>query len=110
LFAILAIGGDAIIQVLTHLQGYVRVDGWFEAMNLKRVSKGLYPTIEALKPAIPSPILGYWSIVVDTIPGPIFHCETQGIWYTTGETGGGGSIDLTGYLTAEEIDDVTSIL
>ena len=27
----------------------------------------------------------------------------------TGTTGGGGSIDLSGFLTAEEIDDVTSI-
>ena len=27
-----------------------------------------------------------------------------------GTTGGGGSVDLNGYLTAEEIDDVTSIL
>ena len=105
-----AIGGDAIIQGKTHLKGNVRVDGWFEAKNIKGVCKGLYPTIEALKAAIPSPIVGDWAIVGDTIPGPIFRCETKGIWSATGETGGGGSIDLTGYLTAEEIDDVTSIL
>ncbi|WP_195360688.1 hypothetical protein [Phocaeicola massiliensis] len=73
-------------------------------------SKGLYPTIEALKAAIPSPVVGDWAIVGKTIPGPIFHCETKGVWSATGMNGGGGSIDLSGYVIAEEIDDVTSIL
>lgn len=73
-------------------------------------NKGLYPAIEALQAAIPSPVVGDWAVVGDTIPGPIFHCKTKGVWSATGTTGGGGSIDLSGYLTAEEIDDVTSIL
>ena len=46
----------------------------------------------------------------DTIPGPIYECKIKGKWSPTGMTGGGGSVDLNGYLTAEEIDDVTSIL
>lgn len=104
-----AIGGDATVQGKTHLKGNVIVDGWLEAKNIKGVSKGLYPTIEALKAAIPSPILGDWAIVGKTIPGPIFHCETKGVWSATGMNGGGGSIDLSGYVIAEEIDDVTSI-
>lgn len=104
-----AIGGDAIVRGKTHLQGNVKVDGWLEAKNIKGVSKGLYPTIEALKAAIPSPILGDWAIVGKTIPGSIFHCETKGVWSATGMNGGGGSIDLSGYVIAEEIDDVTSI-
>lgn len=73
-------------------------------------SKGMYPTIEVLKAAIPSPVVGDWAVVGDTIPGPIYQCKTKGTWSATGTTGGGGSIDLSGYLTAEEIDDVTLIL
>ena len=72
--------------------------------------KGLFPTLESLKAAIPSPIVGDWAIVGDTIPGPIYQCKTKGEWSPTGATGGAGSIDLTGYLTAEGIDDATSIL
>ena len=67
-------------------------------------NKGLFSTLESLKAAVPSPVVG------DTIPGPIYQCKTKGTWSATGTTGGGGSVDLSSYLTAEEIDDVTSIL
>lgn len=73
-------------------------------------NKGLFSTLESLKAAVPSPVVGDWAIVGDTIPGPIYQCKTKGTWSATGTTGGGGSFDLSGYLTAEEIDDVTSIL
>lgn len=73
-------------------------------------NKGLYPSLSALKSAVPSPVVGDWAIVGDTIPGPIYQCKTRGTWIATGTIGGGGSLDLSGYLTAEEIDDVTSIL
>lgn len=73
-------------------------------------NKGLFPTLESLKAAVPSPVVGDWAVVGDTIPGPIYQCKTKGTWSATGTTGGGGSVDLNGYLTAEEIDDVTSIL
>lgn len=46
----------------------------------------------------------------ERIPGPIYECKIKGAWSPTGTTGGGGSVDLSSYLTAEEIDDVTSIL
>ena len=73
-------------------------------------NKGLFPTLESLKAAVPSPVVGDWAVVGDTIPGPIYQCKTKGTWSATGTTGGGGSVDLSSYLTAEEIDDVTSIL
>lgn len=73
-------------------------------------NKGLFPTLESLKAAVPSPVVGDWAVVGDTIPGPIYQCKTKGIWSATGTTGGGGSVDLSGILSSEEIDDVTSIL
>ena len=80
-----------------------------EVEKVKR-NKGLFPTLESLKAAVPSPVVGDWAVVGDTIPGPIYQCKTKGTWSATGTTGGGGSVDLSSYLTAEEIDDVTSIL
>ena len=73
-------------------------------------NKGLFSTLESLEEAVPSPVVGDWAVVGDTIPGPIYQCIPKGTWSATGTTGGGGSVDLNGYLTAEEIDDVTSIL
>lgn len=73
-------------------------------------NKGLFSTVEALQAAVPSPVVGDWAVVGDTIPGPLYQCKTRGVWSDTGTTGGDGSVDLSGILTAEEIDDVTSIL
>lgn len=73
-------------------------------------NKGLFPTLDSLKAAVPSPIVGDWAVVGDTIPGPIYQCKTKGTWSATGTTGGGGSVDLSGILKAEEIDDAASIL
>ena len=73
-------------------------------------NKGLFSTVEALQAAVPSPVVGDWAVVGDTIPGPIYQCTKRGVWSETGTTGGGGSVDLSGILKAEEIDDVTSIL
>lgn len=73
-------------------------------------NKGLFSTEEALHAAVPSPVVGDWAVVGDIIPGPIYDCKIKGKWSPTGTTGGGGSVDLSGILTAEEIDDVTSIL
>ena len=73
-------------------------------------NKGLYPTLDALKSAVPSPVVGDWAVVGDTIPGTVYRCKTRGTWSNTGTTGGGGEVDLSGYLASEEITDVTSIL
>lgn len=73
-------------------------------------NKGLFPTLDSLKAAVPSPVVGDWAVVGNTIPGPLYQCKTRGVWSNTGTTGGGGSVDLSGILTSEEIDDVASIL
>lgn len=73
-------------------------------------NKGLFSTEKALHAAVPSPVVGDWAVVGDTIPGPIYDCKIKGEWSSTGTTGGGGSVDLSDILKAEEIDDVASIL
>ena len=73
-------------------------------------NEGVCSTLDSLKAAVPSPVVGDWAVGGDTLPGPIYQCTKRGVWSETGTTGGGGSVDLSGILTAEEIDDVTSIL
>ncbi|WP_455673756.1 hypothetical protein [Phocaeicola sp.] len=73
-------------------------------------NKGLFGTLAALKAAVPSPVVGDWAVVGNTIPGLVYKCITKGTWTSTGATGGGGSFELNDYLTSEEITDVASIL
>lgn len=54
-------------------------------------NKGLFPTEEALKIAVPYPIAGDWAVLGDTLPGPIYRCDTAGVWEATGEIGGGAN-------------------
>lgn len=73
-------------------------------------NKGLFPTLDALKSAIPSPVVGDWAVVGNSIPGSIYQCRTKGIWSATGQTGGGGEVDLTDYYTKGEVDPTISEL
>lgn len=73
-------------------------------------NKGLFESLTALKSAVPFPVVGDWAVVGTTIPGPLYQCKAKGTWTNTGQTGGGGEIDLTGYITSEVITDVASIL
>ncbi|MDO4163877.1 MAG: hypothetical protein Q4D56_05750 [Bacteroides sp.] len=56
--------------------------------------KGLFASLEALQTAYPSPVVGDWAIVGDTVPGDIYRCSTAGTWEATGETGGGVEISI----------------
>ena len=73
-------------------------------------NKGLFGSLESLRSAYPTPQVGDWAVVVDSIPGPVYRCTTAGTWTNTGQTGGGGDVNLDAYLTATEITDVSTIL
>lgn len=81
-----------------------------KAKNASVKAKGLFPTLSDLKATYPSPIKGDWAVVGNTIPGLVYECRTNGVWSSTGQQGGGGDIDLAGYLSSEKITDVTEIL
>lgn len=79
-----------------------------EVTKLKYITtkcKGLHATGVALKLAFPNPIDGDWAIVGKTVPGPIWSA-TNGVWAATGDTGGVGGIDATGYATVEQMNNV----
>lgn len=81
-----------------------------KAKNASVKAKGLFPTIADLRAAYPSPVKGDWAVVGSTIPGLVYECRTNGTWVSTGQQGGGGDIDLTGYITSTKITDITEIL
>lgn len=80
------------------------------AKNASIRAKGLFPTITDLRAAYPSPVKGDWAVVGDTIPGLVYECRTNGTWTSTGQQGGGGDVDLSGYLSSSKITDITEIL
>lgn len=41
-------------------------------------NKGLFSTLKLLEEAVPSPVVGDWAVVGDTIPGPIYECKIKG--------------------------------
>ena len=93
-----AIGGDAIMQGNGHVKGRFRIDGVLEAKNIKGESadKGVFTSLENLKEAYPSPKDGWWALVGDTLPCPIYVAK-NGEWAATGGTGGAATINSEKY-------------
>lgn len=79
-----------------------------KAKNASTRNKGLFPSESELKSAIPSPVKGDWAVVGNTIPGTIYRCTTNGAWTNTGQQGGGGDVDLTGYTKKTDFDSFKS--
>lgn len=94
-----AIGGGTIIQGDAHIKGGVKVDGWLEAKNIKATNKGLFTTVEKLRAAYPLPHEGWWAIVGNTLPGPVYVVD-GGKWVPTGEMGGSPTIESERYASS----------
>lgn len=78
------------------VHGDLRVRGVLHANHVKQPNVGLFATLTALQAAYPSPEVGMWAIVGDSVPGYVYRCDTAGTWAATGETG--GVDDLEGVL------------
>lgn len=81
-----------------------------KAKNSSTRAKGLFASAGDLQARWPSPQVGDWAIVGNTVPGTVYQCKTAGTWSNTGQTGGGGNVELDAYLQCEDITDVTTIL
>lgn len=94
--------GGSINQV-NHNFGLVKdaIDG-LEGRTIR--SKGLFPTQAALTAAYPSPIVGDYAYVGDSLPATIYDCVTNGTWHNTGQTGGSESVPLNDYPTRSEME------
>ena len=99
----LAVGGRSIYQGDGHYKNNLRVDGWLDAKNIKGPCKGLFKDVEKLRNAYPNPRNGWWAIVGNAVPAPIYIAES-GQWIASGDTGGNPSINNDIYDTA--IDNI----
>lgn len=88
-----AIGGDATVQGKTHLKGNVKIDGWLDARNIKGPNKGIFPDAAQLRKAYPLPHDGWWALVGDTLPAPLYLAE-GGEWVATGKSAGNPTVDF----------------
>ena len=83
----IALGGNATLQGGALIKGDVKILGWLEAHNIKLPYKGLFTTPDNLNETYPHPHDGWWAIVGDTVPGPIY-VAWHGKWGDTGVIGG----------------------
>ena len=89
----LHIGGNATQHGDSHIKGNVKIEGWLDAPNVKSAYKGFFICEADLEETYPTPRTGWWAVVGDTIPGPIY-ISVKGKWTDSGAVGG---------LTGEEI-------
>lgn len=69
-------------------------------------STGLFPTLEALQAAYPSPVVGQYAFVGAGFPADIYVCNTAGTWTDSGADYDGDNVDLTNYATKAELNQL----
>lgn len=87
------VAGDSVFN------GDATVKGTLYAQRVKQPNMGLFASVQALQEAIPTPDVGMWATVGNTIPSPIYRCTEEGVWSATGEVGGIDPITLNDYYT-----------
>ena len=90
--------GDVIINHDLTVGGTIRAKG------VRQPNKGLFYTVEALKKKYPDPEVGWWAVVGNVVPGPIYRCDTPGEWTPTGEIGGVDKFDYDTYPLSIDFD------
>lgn len=102
-----AIGGNAVVQGNTTVQKSLKVKGWLDAPNIKGPNKGIFSTESELREAYPQPRNGWWALVGNTLPAPLFIVKNND-WVPTGQTAGNPTIDGEQYQDAltESVSDL----
>lgn len=96
------VGGVTTLNANVKIKRNLRVEGTLDAFNIKGAGKGLFPNSDELKRCYPAPESGWWAIVGDTLPGPIW-IVVDGQWQSSGNIGG-DTVDLTDYLSKGELE------
>lgn len=92
-------GGDATIQGNVRIGHNLKVEGWLDARNIKGPNKGIFLDVTKLREAYPLPHDGWWALVGNTLPAPLYIAD-GGAWVATGETAGNPTIDSQQYNEA----------
>lgn len=100
-----SIGGNITIQGGGRVKGTLVIDGWLDAKNIKSSNKGIFTTVEKLREAFPHPHDGWWAIVGNTLPSPIYVGD-GGEWVATGESGGTPTLEDTDGALQRAIEEV----
>ena len=89
-------------------ENFAKVGTEVDKLKYAAYNSKLYATEALLKQAVPSPKVGDWAIVGDSIPGEIYQCQSDGVWTDTGQTGGGFGMEVNNVYNTE-IGDVTNM-
>ena len=92
-------GGNATIQGNTTVKKNLKVEGWLDARNIKGPNKGIFLDVTKLREAYPLPHDGWWALVGNTLPAPLYIAD-GGAWVATGESAGNPTIDSQQYNEA----------
>lgn len=88
-------------------ENFSKVGTEVDKLKYAAYNSKLYASEALLKQAIPSPSVGDWAIVGDSIPGEIYRCDTDGEWTATGQTGGGYGMEVTEkHVTEQYVTEV----
>lgn len=66
-------GGDATIQGNVRIGHNLKVEGWLDARNIKGPNKGIFLDVTKLREAYPLPHDGWWALVGNTLPAPLYR-------------------------------------
>lgn len=92
-------GGNATIQGNTTVKKNLKVEGWLDARNIKGPNKGIFLDVTKLREAYPLPHDGWWALVGNTLPAPLYIAD-GGAWVATGKSAGNPTIDSQQYNDA----------
>lgn len=88
-------------------ENFSKVGTEVDKLKYAAYNSKLYASEALLKQAIPSPSVGDWAIVGNSIPGEIYRCDTDGEWTATGQTGGGYGMEVTEkHVTEQYVTEV----
>ena len=92
-------GGNATIQGNATVKKNLKIEGWLDARNIKGPNKGIFLDVTKLREAYPLPHDGWWALVGNTLPAPLYIAD-GGAWVATGESAGNPTIDSQQYNEA----------
>lgn len=74
-----SVGGGVNVQGSQRVGHNLTVEGWLEAKNIKGPNKGIFTTEVKLRTAYPHPHDGWWALVGNTLPAPLYIAD-GGTW------------------------------
>lgn len=92
-------GGNATIQGNATVKKNLKIEGWLDARNIKGPNKGIFLDVTKLREAYPLPHDGWWALIGNTLPAPLYIAD-GGAWVATGESAGNPTIDSQQYNEA----------